>query len=216
MTDIRGIHYEIPKPVRNDTDGYWYQRRRQVDGQGNLVGIGDQLIKLPNQGSKDGQYEPGLDWVKIGKLGGDAGQVGYGIIRRDAGAAARGAMSFARDIRDGLHEDYRSWPGTDRPWEGGDIPAPSPSGDNTPPNSGSAQPLSSPHSENVPERRLVRLTSASPTASTTVPSDSAPSANGGGDAATPSISAPQDPEEPLSINAAYLLYLKRLSASQAQ
>jgi hypothetical protein len=124
MTDIRGIHYEISKPILNDADGYYYQRRRQVDDHGNLVGEGDQLIRLQKPGSQDGQYVPGLDWAKIGKLGGDVGQVGYGIVRRDPAAAARGASSFTNDIRGGVHQDYKSWPGTERPWEHDDIPAP--------------------------------------------------------------------------------------------
>ena len=76
MTDIRGIHYETSKPVLNEDDGYYYQRRRQVDDHGNLVGTGDQRIRLQNPGSKDGQYRPGLDWGKLGTLGGDVGQIG--------------------------------------------------------------------------------------------------------------------------------------------
>jgi len=72
MSDIRGIRYEISKPKLNETDGYYYQRRRQVDGQGNLVGTGDELIRLSKLGSKDGQYETDLDWPKVGKLGGDS------------------------------------------------------------------------------------------------------------------------------------------------
>lgn len=38
MTNINGIHYEISKPVRNKKDGYYYQRVRQVDDKGNVVG----------------------------------------------------------------------------------------------------------------------------------------------------------------------------------
>ena len=73
MTDIRGIHYEISKPTLNETDGYYYQRVRQVDEQGNLVGIGDQRIRLRNPNSLDGQTQRDLDWSKLGKLGGDVG-----------------------------------------------------------------------------------------------------------------------------------------------
>jgi hypothetical protein len=123
MTDIRGIHYEISLPVLNRDDGYYYQRVRQVDNQGNLVGTGDQLIRLPNRGSSDGQYEPSLDLLKLGKAGGDVGAIGYGILKRNPGAAARGVFGFVKDINDGFLEDYKSWPGTDKPWEYGDIPA---------------------------------------------------------------------------------------------
>ncbi|MEH2513948.1 hypothetical protein V1291_005302 [Nitrobacteraceae bacterium AZCC 1564] len=31
MTNVNGIHYEFSKPVRNEKDGYYYQRFRQVD-----------------------------------------------------------------------------------------------------------------------------------------------------------------------------------------
>ena len=44
MADIRGIHYEVSEPIWNEADGYYYQRRRQVDGQGNLVGVGEERI----------------------------------------------------------------------------------------------------------------------------------------------------------------------------
>ena len=125
MTNIRGIHYEISKPVHNDVDGYYYQRRRQVDDHGNLVGIGDQLLRLQNPGSQDGQYRPDLDWAKLGNLGGDVGQIGVGVFKRDPRMIAKGATSFARDVQNGVFKDYDSWPGTDRPWEHGDIPAPS-------------------------------------------------------------------------------------------
>lgn len=70
MTDIRGIRYEISKPVKNLDDGFYYQRVRQVDGQGNLLGIGDQLIKLPNPDSTDGRYVPSIDLSKLGTMGG--------------------------------------------------------------------------------------------------------------------------------------------------
>jgi len=221
MTDIRGIHYEISEPVFNKDDGFWYQRRRQVDGQGNLVGIGDQPIKLPNPNSLDGQYEPNLDLVKLGKLGGDFGQIGYGIIKRDPGATARGAFSLIGDMRNGVQEDYKSWPGTDRPWQQGDIPAPSEDGA---PSSDSVQPGLRPQTEITPTRKLVSVTgSTSPAA---LPNSQNPRAQSGS-----SIDgiAPRNPndasalaaalearQQPLTLNDAYLLYLKRLAANRPQ
>jgi hypothetical protein len=124
MSDIRGIHYEISKPKLNETDGYYYQRRRQVDGQGNLVGTGDERIRLSKPGSTDGRYATDLDWAKLGKMGGDVGQIGIGALKRDPRAITNGAMSFGKDVQNGVFKDYDSWPGTDRPWESGDIPAP--------------------------------------------------------------------------------------------
>src|SRR5581483_11024058 len=106
MADIRGIHYEISKPVLNPTDGYYYQRIRQVDDQGNLVGIGDQRIMLANPNSTDGHYVRDLDWAKIGKLGGDVGQAGVGVFKRDPRMIAKGTTSFARDVQDGIFKDY--------------------------------------------------------------------------------------------------------------
>jgi hypothetical protein len=214
MTDIRGIHYEISQPVWNSNDGYWYQRRRQVDENGNLVGIGDQLIKLPNPNSRDGQFVPNLDLAKFGNMAGDVGQIVRGFAKKDVRTAAKGAISFFDDAKNGIFEDYKSWPGTDRPWENGDIPAQS--GGGSAPDRAPAQPMPSPRTEDVPTRRLVRLASVSPTASATNPNDIVSPANVAGDAAAPSISAPQDPQGPLSVNDAYLLYLKRLNASQAQ
>jgi hypothetical protein len=124
MTDIRGIHYEISKPVLNDRDGHYYQRVRQVDENGNLVGIGDQRIQLSKPNSLDGQYQRDLDWSKLGKLGGDVGQVGIGALKRDPRMITNGAISFGKDVQSGVFKDYDSWPGTDRPWEQDDITAP--------------------------------------------------------------------------------------------
>ena len=94
MTDIRGIHHEVSEPRFNETDGYWYQRVRQVDEHGNLVGTGDQLIRLPNRGSTDGHFSTNVDFAKLGKLAGDVGQVVVGAVRRDPGIAARGTIAF--------------------------------------------------------------------------------------------------------------------------
>lgn len=58
MTDINGIHYEISKPVQNLDDGHWYQRVRQVDGNGNVVGFGDQMIRSARPDSRDGLFDP--------------------------------------------------------------------------------------------------------------------------------------------------------------
>jgi hypothetical protein len=62
-------------PSLTKTDGYWYQRRRQVDSQGNLVGIGEERIQLPKPNSLDGQYQRDLDWSKLGKLGETSGRL---------------------------------------------------------------------------------------------------------------------------------------------
>src|SRR5947209_2858277 len=106
MTENRGIHYEISKPVRNEYDGYYYQRIRQVDEDGNLVGEGDQWRRLPNPNSEDGRTETDLDWSKIGKLGVDAGQIGWGVLKRDPRTITKGAYSFAKDVQGGVHKDY--------------------------------------------------------------------------------------------------------------
>jgi hypothetical protein len=159
----------------NEADGYYYQRVRQVDENGNLVGIGDQRIRLRNPGSTDGQTAPNIDLLKVGKMGGDIGQIGIGIFKRDPRMVAKGATSFGEDVKNGLWEDYKSWPGTDKPWEQDDIPAPY--RDFTAPDSGSALPTptpSSPHSESVPVRRLVRVTGGSPSAPAVPPPTSAP------------------------------------------
>jgi hypothetical protein len=58
---------------------------------------------------------------------------------------SNGAISFGKDVQNGVFKDYKSWPGTERPWEQGDIPAPPFDGGipNQPPNAGA------PHSEDT-------------------------------------------------------------------
>jgi hypothetical protein len=214
MTDIRGIHYEISQPVFNKDDGFWYQRRRQVDENGNLVGIGDQLVRLPNPNSLDGRFATNFDLAKFGNMAGDVGQIVRGFARKDVRTAAKGAISFFNDAKNGIYGDYQSWPGTDRPWENGDIPAQS--GASPAPESAPAQLMPPPRTESEPIRRLVRLNAAPPTAPAALPYDVEASVSGAGDATAPSTSAPQDPQGALSLNGAYLEYLKRLNAGQAQ
>ena len=115
MTDrnIRGIHYEISKPVKNPYDGYYYQRVRQVDESGNLVGIGEQVHRSPTPESPDGLVVPSIDLEKVGKASGHVAQMAFG-----ARPAGTGGLNLAADLMlSGLSEEYRSWPGTDRPWE---------------------------------------------------------------------------------------------------
>jgi hypothetical protein len=236
MTDIRGIHYEISEPKLNETDGHYYQRVRQVDGQGNLVGIGEQRVKLPNLNSTDGQYQRDLDWLKLGKLGGDVGQIGIGALKRDPRMITNGAISFGKDVQNGVFRDYDSWPGTDRPWERGDIPAPSFDGGapNSPPNIGTPGPRSDDTSK-ANQKPLAATAWTNQAAPAPSGSDAAlgivsgkpmrffgapifdtrtPSAPSGQDAFDGSAS--QDAQGPLSLNDAYLEYLKRLNVPQAQ
>jgi hypothetical protein len=58
--NIRGIHHEISKPRKSPYDGYYYQRVRQVDDRGSLVGTGEQTHKSASPDSSDGLVaEPG-------------------------------------------------------------------------------------------------------------------------------------------------------------
>lgn len=91
MSDIRGIHYEISKPVRNPYDGYYYQRIRQVDDQGNLVGIGEYVQRSSAPNSRDALVGPGLDLTKAGKTLGDAGRAALGLLWRNFQTAGAGA-----------------------------------------------------------------------------------------------------------------------------
>jgi hypothetical protein len=116
-SSIHGIHYEVSKPVQNWTDGYYYQRVRQVDGNGNLVGIGEQIHRSARPGSEDGLFASPLDLGKLGILAGDAGQTLYGGIAKDLRTMAIDATRFARDAAAGLTDGYKSWPGTHAPWE---------------------------------------------------------------------------------------------------
>lgn len=115
--NIRGIHYEISKPKRNPYDGYYYQRVRQVDEQGNLVGVGEQLHRSPSPGSADGLVVPSIDLMNIGSAAWHVAKTGRALATRDFRTAAEGGVELARDLRSGLTEGYRTWPGTEKPWE---------------------------------------------------------------------------------------------------
>lgn len=78
MTNINGIHYEISKPIRNQKDGYYYQRFRQVDDKGNVVGSGDQMFRSARPDFQDGLFDPNwtspqdtevrMEWLALSKL----------------------------------------------------------------------------------------------------------------------------------------------------
>lgn len=117
MSDnINGIHYEISKPKQNPNDGYYYQRVRQVDDKGNLVGVGEQTFRSAQPDSTDGLFGLSIDLAKAGSASMDIGQVGWGIFRKDPRTAVAGATKLGRDISSGIQEDYKSWPGTEEPW----------------------------------------------------------------------------------------------------
>src|SRR6185437_15124527 len=106
MTDIRGIHFEYSKPVRRDTDGHFYQRVRQVDENGKLVGVGDLLGRSVDPESTDGLDFRPIDLGKAGRLAGDVGQMAWGAWKRDPRTAAGGAIRFGRDVASGVLQDY--------------------------------------------------------------------------------------------------------------
>jgi hypothetical protein len=110
--NIRGIHHEISKPRKSPYDGYYYQRVRQVDDRGNLVGTGEQTHKSASPDSSDGLVEPSVDLLKLGKA--------IEHLLKMAGGTrgiATGGAGLAYDLYSGLGEGYKSWPGTDAPWE---------------------------------------------------------------------------------------------------
>jgi hypothetical protein len=117
MSGIRGIHYEFSKPLRNPDDGHYYQRIRQVDENGNLVGIGEEVHRSVRPDSTDGLTMLPIDLGKLGSLAGDIGQMAWGGLTRKPGTFAGGALKFTRDVSSGLTRDYASWPGTDKPWD---------------------------------------------------------------------------------------------------
>lgn len=116
-SSIHGIHYEVSGPVKNRSDGYFYQRVRQVDGNGNLVGIGEQIHRSTNPGSEDGLFARPIDLAKLGSVAMGAGQTLIGGLVGDLRTAAIGATKFARDASGGVTDGYKSWPGTHKPWE---------------------------------------------------------------------------------------------------
>lgn len=118
MSDgIRGIHYEISEPVQNPVDGYYYQRVRQVDVGGNLVGVGEQVFKSVQPDSTDGLIGLPVDLGKLGSVMGDIGQVAWGALSKNLRSAVAGAAKLGSDASAGILDRYRSWPGTSKPWE---------------------------------------------------------------------------------------------------
>src|SRR6266568_2856822 len=96
--NINGIHYEISPPVRNKDDGYYYQRVRQVDAKGNLVGVGEQTFRSVRPGSKDGLFDRRIDPTQVGALLKDLGTAGFGFIFKSPTARTQGTAGVVRDL----------------------------------------------------------------------------------------------------------------------
>jgi hypothetical protein len=111
--NIRGIHYEISEPKKGP-DGYHYQRVRQVDERGNLVGIGEQRLRSE---SEDGLVAPSIDLANASKSAGHLAKVIWGILKRNPAEIATGGAELGHDLYSGWIEGYKSWPGTESPWE---------------------------------------------------------------------------------------------------
>jgi len=166
MTNINGIHYEISEPVQNQNDGYFYQRYRQVDDKGNVVGSGDRMIRSARPDSQDGLFDPnGNVAAGFRTAYGTArvAQILAGILLRKPAWVADGAKKITETLSieppEFLKRDYKKWPGTDKPWEG----APSEDNGLTKPSDGLGKqglglPGSDPHSgipPNVRDEALV-------------------------------------------------------------
>lgn len=111
--NIRGIHYEISEP-KPGPDGYYYQRVRQVDERGNLVGIGEQVHR---SASEDGLVVPSVDLMNAGRATWHGLKTLAGILGRNPRQVATGGAELAHDLYSGLTEGYKVWPGTESPWE---------------------------------------------------------------------------------------------------
>jgi len=115
--NIRGIHHEISKPKKSPYDGYYYQRVRQVDERGNLVGSGEQRFQSPRQDSEDGLVKPSIDLANAGEATAHTLKALWGILRRNPTDIVTGGTELAHDLYSGLSEGYKAWPGTESPWE---------------------------------------------------------------------------------------------------
>jgi hypothetical protein len=130
MSDSRSVlfgnmQYQISEPTQNE-DGYYYQRVRQIDRDGNLVGDGEFIAKSAQPDSTDGLFDPN-GGRQAGYI---AARSAYDIGRMAAGAALRkptlfeaGAADIVHGGTDGfplpapLRAEYHSWPGTEQPWD---------------------------------------------------------------------------------------------------
>lgn len=112
--NVRGIHYEISEPKQSPYDGYWYQRVRQVDERGDLVGIGEQVLR---SASKDGLVVPSVDLMNAGRATWHGLKTLAGILGKNPREVAIGGAELALDLHSGLVEGYKAWPGTDSPWD---------------------------------------------------------------------------------------------------
>jgi hypothetical protein len=98
MSDINGIHYEISKPVKNPADGYYYQRVRQVDDKGNLVGAGEQIFRSVRPDSSDGLFDRRIDVGRGLELLKDMGVVGYGFLFKNPLSRTQGTAGIVGDL----------------------------------------------------------------------------------------------------------------------
>lgn len=112
----RGIHYEISKPKESPYDGYFYERVRQVDQHGNLVGIGEQVHRSPKPGSTDGMVATSFDQGRAFDFVHGLGQVVLGGRKNPIGTA-EGVARMVDSAMSGFTAPYKSWPGTESPWK---------------------------------------------------------------------------------------------------
>jgi hypothetical protein len=123
------IQYQVSQPVQNDTDGYFYQRARQITRDGSVEnefifrssGPGDAAVLIDPDGGKTaaiGYVVTALDFVNmtyrtitIGSNPLGAGQLETAVTRlvKD--------LSNGVPYPDGLKVGFQSWSGTDAPWD---------------------------------------------------------------------------------------------------
>ncbi|MBR1120084.1 hypothetical protein JQ628_01060 [Bradyrhizobium lablabi] len=130
MSDSRSVifgdlQYQISKPIQHP-NGYYYQRVRQIDRNGNLVGDGEVIVRSSGPDSQAGLFDPNggrQSGYAVARSVFDLGRVALGVglgnsrmIGGGAASAVKGA-SQGFQLPDFLRGEYHAWPGTDEPWD---------------------------------------------------------------------------------------------------
>jgi hypothetical protein len=120
------MQYQISKPEQYGKDGYYYQRVRQLDRGGQLVGSGEFIVKSARPDSQDGLFDPNggrQAGYAVSRSVFDLGRIGLGVLFGNRLATTGGIADFVQNAAKGfplpepLRREHYSWPGTEKPWE---------------------------------------------------------------------------------------------------
>jgi hypothetical protein len=118
------IQYQTSEPVQNPNDKYYYQRSRQVDREGKVVGTGEEIFRSAQPESKDGLLDPNRGFEHAYALGthlADLSKVIFGLVGENPILTTRAVSTAVKHASSGVpypfDVGYQSWPGTSEPWD---------------------------------------------------------------------------------------------------